>query len=304
MKLPRFLTTPLPPSVVSLGDTEIALALLSRRRDALLRVEEVPVESECFRQGPVGLLAVDRALLAAAVGRLVQRVGKLPVRGTVVLPTAWVRCVQVETGGLPRQRREAEDVIRWRLKKLLPCRPEEVRIDFLPAGGDGRVMVALALDHPLSLVEDALAAAGMKVGRIEPTVLAVTNLVPPDDLPRLIVVTEPRSLGFVAVEDGAVTLLRQKGLPVDPDRAATFVAREVDQSVAQVQPPSEGARPVEVWVVALDEGVAVAVEDALDGRSGVTVRRLVAESARVPAGAMLSGAHLGVLLASGAGREA
>jgi hypothetical protein len=304
MKLPRFLTTPLPPSVVSLGDHEIALALLSRRRDALLRVEEVPVESECFRQGPIGLLGVDRALLAAALGRLVQRVGRLPAQGTVVLPTAWVRCVQVETGGLPRHRREAEDVIRWRLKKLLPCRPEEVRLDFLPAGGDGRVMVVLALDHPLSLVEEALAAAGMKVGRIEPTVLAVTSLVPSDGLPRLIVVTEPRSLGFAAMEDGVITLLRQKGLPADPDRAASFVAREVDQSVAQIQPPSEGARPVEVWVVALDQAVAVAVEEALDGRGGVTVRRLVAESALVPAGVTLSGALLGVLLASGAGREA
>lgn len=304
MKLPRYLTTPLPPSVVSLGETEIALAMLSRRRDAVLRVEEVPVDSECFRQGPVGLLGVDRALLAAALGRLVQRVGRLPAQGTVVLPASWVRCVQVETGDLPRQRREAEDIIRWRLKKLLPCRPEEVRLDFLPAGGDGRVVVVLALDHPLSLVEDALAAAGMKVGRIEPTVLSVTSLVPPDGLPRLVVVTEPRSLGFAAVEGGEITLLRQKGLPADPDRAASFVAREVDQSVAQIQPPSEGARPIEVWVVALDQVVAANVEQALDGRNGVTVRRLVAEQAQVPAGVSLSGALLGVLLASGAGREA
>lgn len=303
MMLPRFLTTPLPPNVVSLGEDEIALGLLSRRRDALTRVETAALDGECFRQGPIGLLHVERAVLAAALGKLTQHVGRLPARGTVVLPMAWVRCVQVETGGLPRQRREAEDVIRWRLKKLLPCRPEEIRVDFLPTGGDGRVMVVLALDHPLTLIEDALAGAGMKVGRIEPTALAVTSLVPRDGVPRLIVVTEPRSLGFVAMENGVITLLRQKGLPADPDRAASFVAREVDQSVSQIQPPSEGARPVEVWLVALEEIAAASVEEALDGRGGVTVRRLVAQGERVPAGTTLSGALLGVLLACGAGRE-
>lgn len=304
MKLPRFLTTPLPPSVILLGENEITLALLSRRRDALARVETVDLETECFRQGPVGLLHVDRAALTSAVGKLVQRVGKLPARGTVVVPTAWVRCVQVETGGLPRLRGEAEDVIRWRLKKLLPCRPEEVRIDFVPLGDEDRVLVVLALDHPLSVVEEVLAGAGLRVGRIEPTVVAVTSLVPADGVPRLVVVTEPRSLGFVVVEDGAITLLRQKGLPGDLDRAAGFVAREVDQSISQVQPTSDGARPVEVWVVAIDETGAVGVEDALEGRAGVAVRRLVAEGEMVPAGCSLAAASLGVLLASGAGREA
>ncbi|HPS77244.1 MAG TPA: hypothetical protein PLS53_03715 [Thermoanaerobaculaceae bacterium] len=304
MKLPRFLTTPLPPSVILLGENEITLALLSRRRDALVRVETVDLEAECFRQGPVGLLHVDRAMLTSAIGKLVQRVGKLPARGTVVVPTAWVRCVQVETGGLPRQRGEAEDVIRWRLKKLLPCRPEEVRLDFVPLGDEDRVLVVLALDHPLLVVEEVLAGAGLRVGRIEPTAVAVTSLVPADGVPRLVVVSERRSLGFVVVEDGTITLLRQKGLPGDLDRAAGFVAREVDQSISQVQPLSDGARPVEVWVVAIDETGASGVEDALEGREGVAVRRLVAEGERVPGGCSLAAASLGVLLASGAGREA
>ena len=254
MKLPRFLTTPLPPSVVSLGDNEIALALLSRRRDALLRVGGGASRERVLPAGagrpPAGRPAAPRRGPgeAGAAGR--QAAGP----GTVVLPTAWVRCVQVETGGLPRQRREAEDVIRWRLKKLLPCRPEEVRLDFLPAGGDGRVMVVLALDHPLSVIEDALAAAGMKVGRIEPTVLAVTSLVPP---------------GRPAAADrrhrGALAGVRGHGgrchHPAPPERPAgrSWTVRPPSwpgrwtSRCRSIQPPSEGARPVEVWVVALDE---------------------------------------------------
>lgn len=303
MKLPRFLTTPLPPSVLALADDHITLASLARRRDALARADLVPLDKECFRHGPVGLLQVDRALLAAAIGRLAQEVGKLPARGTVLVPTAWTRSVQVDVGGLPRQRQEAEDVIRWRLKKLLPCRPEEVRLDYLPARADGHVLVILALDRPLSVIEETLAAGGMRVGRIETTALAVANLVPAVGGPCLVVVAEPRSLGFVAVEGGTVVLLRQKGLPGDASRAADFVAREVDHSLAQLESVAGAGAGVEMWVVAFDEELALEVEASVAQRPQVAVRRLVVGAERVPARTTLPGALLGALLACGAGRE-
>lgn len=303
MKLPRFLTTPLPPSVLALADDQIALASLSRRRDALMRVDAVPLDGECFRHGPVGLLQVDRALLAAAIGRLAQDAGKLPGRGTVLVPTAWTRSVQVDVGGLPRQRQEAEDVIRWRLKKLLPCRPEEVRLDYLPARDEGHVLVTLALDRPLSVIEETLAAAGMWAGRIETTALAVANLVPATGGPYLVVAAEPRSLGFVAMVGGTVALLRQKGLPGDPSRAADFVTREVDHSLTQLESTAEPGAGVEMWVVAFDEELALEVEASVANRPQIAVRRLVVSAERVPAGTTLPGALLGALLACGAGRE-
>lgn len=303
MKLPPFLTTPLPPCVLSLADDQIVLALLSRRRDALTRVEAAPLEGVCFQHGPVGLLHVERGLLSTSLATVAGRMGKLPPRASVLVPTSWVRCVQVDVGGLPRQRQEAEDVVRWRLKKLLPCRPEEVRLDFLP-GGDGRVVVALALDRPLAAIEEVLEAAGTRVGRIEPTAVAVSNLVPSSGGSYLVVVTEPRSLGFVAVSGGAIRLLRQKGLPGEASRAAEFVAREVDQSLALLGSGPEGGQAVEVWVVAFDEELAFEVEACVAGRAGVGVRRLVVGGDRVPAGTELPGALLGTLLACGAGREA
>ena len=303
MKLPRFLTTPLPPSVLSLADDQIVLASLSRRRDALMRVDAVPLEGECFQQGPVGLLQVDRALLAAALGRLAQNVGKLPSRGTALLPTAWTRSVQVDVGGLPRHRQEAEDVIRWRLKKLLPCRPEEVRLDFLPARDEGQVLVTLALDRPLSVIEETLAAAGMWVGRLETTALAVANLVPAIGGPYLVVAAEPRSLGFVAVVGGVIALLRQKGLPGDPSRAADFVTREVEHSLNRLTGAVEAEAGIEMWVVAFDEELALEVKASVANRPQVTVRRLVVSAERVPVGTTLPGALLGALLACGAGRE-
>lgn len=303
MRLPRFLTTPLPPGVLALTDDRVTLGVLSRRRDVLLRADSVPLEGECFRHGPVGLLQVDRALLAAALGRLAQYAGTLPARGTVLVPTAWTRSVQVDIGGLPRQRQEAEDVVRWRLKKLLPCRPEEVRLDFLPAREDGHVLVVLALDRPLAVIEEALAAAGMRVGRIETTALAVANLVPAAGGPCLVAVAEPRSLGFAAVAGGTLQLLRQKGLPGDPGRAAEFVAREVEHSLSRLDGAAGAGAGVEVWVVAFAEELALAVEASMAGRPGLSVRRLVVGAERVPAGTTLPGALLCSLLACGAGRE-
>lgn len=303
MRLPKILTTPLPSGVLALGEDQITLGLLSRRRDALLRVESAPVGGECFKPGPVGLLHVERGVLASALSALVQRTGKLPSRGSLVVPTSWVRCVQVDTGGLPRQRQEAEDVIRWRIKKLLPCRPEEVRLDFLPVGSDGRVLVTLALDRPLAVVEDTVAAAGMRLGRIEPTVLAISNLAQPAGGARLIVAAEPRSLGFAGIQDGTIVLLRQKSLPADPGRAAEFVTRELDQSLTLLQPAPDAAGSVEVLVVAYDEVQAAGVEAHLLRCGGVAVRRLAVGADRVPAGVDLTAALLGTLLACGAGRE-
>lgn len=303
MKLPRFLTTPVPPAVLALADDRITLAVLSRRRDALVRAEAVALDTEVFRHGPVGLLQVDRAALAAALGRLAERVGGLPPRGTVLLPTAWARCVQVDVGGLPRHRQEAEDVIRWRLKKLLPCRPEEVRLDFLPARADGHVMVVLALDRPLAAIEEAVTGAGMRVGRIETTALAVANLVPAAAGPRLVVVAEPRSLGFAAVAGGGLVLLRQKALPGQPARASDFVAREVENSLGQLDGAAGAAAGVEVWVVAFDEALALEVEASVAEQPHVAVRRLVVGADRVPAGTTLPGPLLAALLAAGTGRE-
>ncbi len=282
MNLRALLSTPPPTHTFSPGDEQLVYARLNGHRDALVQVERVPVTSGWYRLGPVGLLQVDRHALADALGRLVRRLEKPPKQASLVVPNAWIRSVAVETGGLPRQRDEAEEVVRWRLKKLLPCRPEDVRLDFMPVGQNGRMLVVLALDRPLAAVEEVFAAAGVALGRIEPAALALTALLPVTPAPVVLAAVEEHALGIVVLAGGKPVLLRHKPLPSDAERAEQFMTREITRTLAHAREQERLTGPVVVWLASTDGERGTDVEKWADGEAEVTVNRLAVGAGRVP----------------------
>ena len=63
--------------------------------------------------------------------RLAQLLGGLsaPVReASLVLPDAWLRLTFVESGELPRAAEARDEVVRWKVKRLLPFRVEDLRL--------------------------------------------------------------------------------------------------------------------------------------------------------------------------------
>ncbi len=282
MNLRALLSTPPPAHAFSPGDEQLVYARLNGHRDALVQVERVPVTPGWYRLGPVGLLQVDKHALAGALGRLVGRLEKPPKQASLVVPNAWMRSVAVETGGLPRKRDEAEEVVRWRLKKLLPCRPEDVRLDFTPGGQDGRMLVVLALDRPLAAVEEVFGAAGVALGRIEPMELALTALLPPSPTPVLLAAVGERALGLVVLAGGRPLLLRHKSLPADPQRGEQFVTREIARTIAHAREQEHLTGAIVVWLASTADDLGADVERWADGEAGVTVNRLAVGAGRVP----------------------
>jgi hypothetical protein len=297
MNIGQLLRTPPPTHAFALGEQHILYGLLSRHHDALLRVEQMSFEAPYFELGPVGVLHVDRQMLASALSGLVSRLGKRPKRSSVVVPNAWVRSVVLDAVALPRQREEAESVLRWRLKKLLPCRPEDVRLDFIAGGGNGRVLVVLALDRPLAVLEEAFAESGMEVGRIEPSMVALSALLPPMTAPVLLVTLEPRALALVAVAGGDTLLLRHKPLPGEPARAHTLIQRELSRTLAHLREKEKVTGTIEAWLASAVEG-----DDAVQqwaGQEGVAVRKLELGAGRVPRMVGVSDVLVWSLLATG-----
>lgn len=304
MSLHTLLTTPAPPHSFLFGRTRLAYGLLNHRRNSLQRVEQVPLDEGWFRLGPVGILQVDRQPVATALSSLGQRLGKLPSRASAVIPNEWVRTVLVEAEGLPRQRLEAEDVVRWRLKKLLPCRPEEVRLDFVPAGDGSRVLVMLALDKPLATLEESFSAAGLSLGRIEPMALALATLVPPGDGQRLLVMLEPGTVGLVLVgRDGEPSLVRHKVLLGNATQADAFLVRELSRTLAHARESGDGATPLEVILLGTVDALAETVTGWAAGEQSVVVRQLAIEGGPWPAAPEVNPVHLAALLAAAAGGE-
>jgi len=283
MNLRALLRTPPPVHAFAAGEDQLVYARLGRRRDALMRVEHSSLPPEWFRLGPVGLLQVERQALAAGLAALLRRLEKPPQQGGLVVPNSWVRSVVIDGGTLPRHRQEAEDVLRWRLKKLLPCRPEDVRLDFISGVDGGRILVLLALERPLAVVEETFSAAGIQLGRIEPAVLALTTLLPSGEAPLLLAVLEERALALVVLAGGKPILVRHKPLPADATRAEVFIGRELSRTLAHAREKGGLGGMVTVWLASASPGEANAcVERWAADQSGLIVRRLGVGAGRVP----------------------
>jgi hypothetical protein len=212
--------------------------------------------------------------------------------------------VVVDAEAIPRNRQEAEEVVRWRLKKILPCRPEEVRLDFASGGGNGRILVMLALERPLAVVEETFAAAGVGLGRIEPAVLALTALLPASAAPVLLAAVEDRALAMVVLAGGKPVLVRHKPLPADASRAEKFIHREMSRTLAHARDQEKLSGPVTVWLAS--DGVER--DDSMarwaSGENGVAVNRLAAGAGRVPETVEVPEVRLLSLLGIAWGREA
>jgi len=283
MKIQELLRTPAPVHAFAAGEGQLVYGRLSRRRDSLLRVEHTVLPPGWFHLGPVGLLQVDRQALAGGLATVLRRLEKAPQHASLVAPNAWVRSVVVDAGALPRHRQEAEEVLRWRLKKLLPCRPEEVRLDFISGGESERVLVVLALDHPLAVVEETFSAAGVELGRIEPAVLALTTLLPIATMPVLLAAVEERALALVMLAGGKPVLVRHKPLPADPRRAEAFVGRELSRTLAHAREQDQLTGPVTVWLASASAGGGGEGADRWAAvESGVVMKRLAVGAGRVP----------------------
>jgi hypothetical protein len=271
MKLSTFLTTPPPQHAFVLAGERLGYACADRRRATFERVETVTLGEAWCSLGPIGLLHIDRERLRAGLAQLLERLARRPSRASVVFPDAWVRSVVVEVGSLPRRRQEAEEVVRWRLKKLLPCRPEEVRLDVLATGESGHVAVLLGLDRPFSAIEELFAEAHIAVGRMAPVASSLTALLPSGTAPQLVTVIDNGALAFVVIAGGDVRLIRNKVVPVD-GRGAALIQRELAQTVAFAAGLTDGEQPLQLWLASrVPEGAAVVAEWAL-GRPDVAVQ--------------------------------
>jgi hypothetical protein len=123
----------------------------------------------------------DRAAFEGALAGVLERTGAQgggPV--SLVLPDSAVRLALVPSDGLRGLRKDAEDVVRFRLHKALPFDVRAARVAWEPGGGE-QTMVAVALEAVVREYEEALEALGFHPGLVEVSGLAVASRVAGDD---------------------------------------------------------------------------------------------------------------------------
>jgi hypothetical protein len=233
-----FAPVPVPPAVFVVGRAELSFAAFRRQGGelALRELHAVPLPEGLFAPTPLGAPVADPAALDAAVASLLQRSGARAPRASLVLPDAWARGMTLELDDLPARSDLMLEVLRFRLRKLLPFRVEELRLAAAPierlAGQEeaARLLVLLAADNVCGALERAFAAHGVRVGQLVNATLARLEAVSAGGrLPGLAALASVEPEGFVIVfaRDGAPVAWRQKSFTEglsDDDRARLLAA--------------------------------------------------------------------------------
>jgi len=234
MNWERYLTSP-PPSTGWVFDSEmVAVAHRSKTEEIHCAAEEIPAGA--LDVGAVGLQAVNGDALRPALARL-----KGAAEGTesaaVIVPTSWLRSFLIDIDRVPRRHDELHDVVRWRLKKLLPVPPADLRLSVvrLPEiEGQRRLLVMAGIERAIAAVEACYAALGIEVGLITTRLFALVPRLVGETAANLIVQHEEKFLSLLLLIDGAPRLLRTKPL-ARSDGDAAVVVREASLTLGFVR---------------------------------------------------------------------
>ncbi len=170
-----------PPHVFALDERELRYGCFHHSAQGFVyeASHSLAVPAEVLGEGPLGAPMRNPRAFQDLVDEMVGELAGPIKEATLVLPDSWLRLIFTEIAELPRKRQAREEVLRWKLKKLVPFRVEDLRISdwqvtpFPSQELPLRLLIGFAIERLISQIEDAFAAAGVEIGRIVNTTLAL-----------------------------------------------------------------------------------------------------------------------------------
>ncbi|MCP4898727.1 MAG: hypothetical protein GY906_17290 [bacterium] len=216
MNWKKLLTSP-PPAAVWLLEGH-RIAYLCRDRKGQLSGRSHDLDESLFEVGPVGLQTVDAERLGAVLDGVLNGFN-CPSKVAVIVPTGWLRSHLLTFDKLPPSKAEIEDIVRWRLKKMLPVRPSDLRLAIVPAETSGtqqRVLCLSGMERAVSVLESVFESRGIQIGQLTGFLFALANGEVHDATdPHLYVQSEETFVSFLLSVGGSALLVRMKPLPTD-----------------------------------------------------------------------------------------
>jgi hypothetical protein len=279
---------PAPPHVFLLDGERLRYAQFPRDRHGFrIRAwREAPLGRDPFQHGPLGGPLRDPAAFQTLVAGLVQQIPGGVRDASLVVPDTWLRVTFAESGDLPKAADARDEVLRWKLRRLVPFRVDDLRINAaevepLPGQAEPRrLLLGFAIEALLAQVEEAFAASGVRLGHVSNTSLSLLSAVQGLDPARIaaLVVVGDEGYTLIFARGGEPVLHRYKGFSgtLPEEARAGFVGRDLrltrnfldEHYPGSALGPALLVAPPEqepAWIDRLEEGLG-APAAPLDGR--------------------------------------
>lgn len=179
-RLLGYAPVPAPPHVFSLDARHLRYGQFVRDRQGyrLRNWRQAALPADAFHAGLLGGPLRDPAAFQGLVGGMVKGISGLK-EASLVVPDHWLRVTFSEITDVPGQTAAREEVLRWKLRRLVPFRVEELRVSAaevapLPVQEEPRrLLLGFGVEQLLAQIEDAFAAHGVRIGRITNSSLAL-----------------------------------------------------------------------------------------------------------------------------------
>ena len=230
---------PSPPHVFALDEERLRYGHFARDRHGfrLRAYRETELPRDPFQHGPLGGPLRDPLGFRDLVAGMVKAIPGGVREASLVLPDAWLRVTFTESGDLPKETAALDEVLRWKLRRLVPFRVDELRVDAAevsPVPGQEeprRLLLGFAIEQLLAQIEEAFAAAGVRIGKISCSSLSLLSALQPapGGAFSALVLVGDEGYTLIFTRGGEPVLHRYKGFTGNlPDAArAGFVGRDL-----------------------------------------------------------------------------
>ena len=302
MNWERLITSPPPNTGWTLGATDAIVVHRTAGGELHCAAEELTDGG--FEVGPVGLQAMDSEVVVPAFARL-KGAAEGAQTAAVIVPTGWLRSFLIEIDRVSRKESELHDVVRWRLKKLLPVAPTDLRLSVVPlpeTGGKKPLLVMAGVERAMAAIEETFSSIGIEVGLITTRLFAIVPRNAGADRPILVIQHEEAFLSLLLLSEGVPRVLRTKPLAAGGDSRGT-VLRETGLTLGFIRDNLGVEGPIEVklscedpdmdaqlrdWLAA-QEGLAPAPDGVLPPCGPTTIASRVGPARIAPAAAVVMG---------------
>jgi Tfp pilus assembly PilM family ATPase len=170
-----------PPDVLVLDNDSLMHARLARGSKTLqvTAAKSYRLAADTFTDAVVTPEVANEGAFAETLRRVRMETGRWD-KASLLLPDSWFRMNMVEVPSLPERPNEAQEIVRWALRRTLPIPAESLRIawEVLSRGpGATKLLVVSAVEKTLETLERLFTAAGVDLVLIEPTGLNLWNAV-------------------------------------------------------------------------------------------------------------------------------